>query len=269
MQDYLHGAMMNVISKYPSTEQLIVRLGQTEDLPRVCKFYLEHPAPYLPIPSIKDIGDALYEGRFLIVEREHDQAIFAVSALLGFTPLASKNQVIEVTAMLVSQELGGLDPVRVQTLLAALLVVRHVGFHLVAVKPGYSNTILAIIHHRNTGSLANFRRLEFSRLEDLPGWIDFDTLSWFHEGDEKEDWHFYYASDLAVIRSLQVFTKEGGYTEGTIMLSRQNRTTGWMEQFVLRIAIAGFDEMLKDLAPIESGGISAALVPPPLTLGWR
>lgn len=59
--------------------ELVIRQAGTELIDQICDFYEKNRGKYLPVPSVMNVGNAIDDGRLIIVQRDSDSMIVASS----------------------------------------------------------------------------------------------------------------------------------------------------------------------------------------------
>ncbi len=90
-----------------------LRQAEPSELPRFRTFYLSNRSPALPVPSVKTLGEAMSEGRLLVIEPDRGSPILAAAAIFGFSPLGWKTYVGELAGTCVTGALNGYRPLGV------------------------------------------------------------------------------------------------------------------------------------------------------------
>ncbi|MGO9626413.1 MAG: hypothetical protein ACLP2Q_18380, partial [Steroidobacteraceae bacterium] len=93
--------------------ELRLRQASLEDIGSICDFYENNPHQYLPIPTTKDIAEAIELGRLLVIAGNTGD-IRACGAIFRYSPSNSKSYVGELAGM--RSLLNGLRPISAQTL---------------------------------------------------------------------------------------------------------------------------------------------------------
>jgi len=239
-----------------------LRQAEPSEHARLRNFYLERTSSALPLPSGKTLGDAMGDGRLLVVEADRQSPILAAAAIFDYAPRGWKTYVGELAGPCVTDALGGYGPLGVQRILLAARVLGYVALNS-QVAAGASSTLTVVVKASNARSIANVVAAGFVQLEDRPEWMIYDEHEW-HGSPVGTEWLYFVATDDTARQAFADLDGVGFFT-GTISLSRTNKVTAQPETLNLRCRLGALQMARHDLAGIHAGA-PAGLSPPPRDL---
>ncbi len=237
-----------------------LRQAEPSDFARLRAFYLLNKSLALPVPPVKTLGDAMNEGRLLVVEADRQSPILAAAAIFGYSPLGWKTYVGELSGACVTGALNGYRPLGVQRILLAARVLGHVALNNQQVDPDASSTLTVVVKANNERSIGNVVAAGFVRLVDRPDWMVYDEHDW-HGSPVGTDWFYFVATDQTARQAYADLDSVGAFT-GTVRLSRVSRSTGQTESLNIQCHLGELRVAQRDLANICAGA-PAGLSPPP------
>lgn len=229
---------------------------------KICDFYENNRDQYLPVPSIKYLGDAISDGRLIIVQDFRDKKIVASCATFEFTPTMAKSYVLELSGIRVKGQVGGTQPQTMQNVLMGLMMARYVSEITDETPPTATQSIIAIAHKENEKSNNNIMDLKFRVLKNLPTWIRYDNLSWYGKPDAENDWNFYYADNTTAKTCISNLF-DLGLSNHCLDLYRINQASNKHESFKIYIDMNFIRDGIEDFILIADGSSVANLVKPP------
>ena len=241
MQDATFDAQSSPVCPTGATLNVDLRQAEPSDFARLRAFYLLNKSLALPVPPVKTLGDAMNEGRLLVVEADRQSPILAAAAIFGYSPLGWKTYVGELSGACVTGALNGYRPLGVQRILLAARVLGHVALN-------------------NQRSIGNVVAAGFVRLVDRPDWMVYDEHDW-HGSPVGTDWFYFVATDQTARQAYADLDSVGAFT-GTVRLSRVSRSTGQTESLNIQCHLGELRVAQRDLANICAGA-PAGLSPPP------
>ncbi len=251
----------------PEEHHFTIRQATLDLFESICIFYQNHPAPYLPVPDVVKLADAIDDGRLFIVQDYSARSeIVAATAIFDYAPRKARTLVYELSGTRVTSDVGGLGPLNLQCIFIALRLGQLVSQEEHLLKVGLSQSLVAIVNEDNETSDGNLKLMGLIPMQEpLPSWIDYDNLTWLAPKD-KDKWKFYYADDRSVQECLKILF-ELGIDRKFISLTRINRSTGKKEKFVFWVDIHSFETLyILDLKAIADGVRAPHLTPPPQRL---
>jgi hypothetical protein len=249
----------------PAKTTCRIRQATNRDFNGLLDFYEQNRSTVLPLESAKTVGDAIEQGRILVVERLGDSGIVATGAVFQLTPLSSSTYVAETAGMRVTKALGGMGPINVQMMLIGLRLLGHAATDLTPNAKDATNSIIAAVAKNNERSIENIEAMHMKPLTPpLPNWLRYNQIGWNATG-ATEDWKYYYADNESVLHALGLLGPIGLFEE-VIILGRTNRDTQQREVFEFNLELNDLRNAAEDFRQILNGDEVVALVPPPADL---
>lgn len=239
-----------------------LRQAEPSEIARLMIFYQANRSDALPVPSAKTLGDAMSEGRLLVVEADRQSPILAAAAIFGCSPQGWRTYVGELSGTRVTDTLNGYRPLGMQRILLAARVLGHVALNN-TIGPNASSTLIVVVKADNERSVRNVADAGFIPLSHRPDWMIHDEHDWYGEPVGTE-WLYFVATDQTARQAYADLDGAGVFT-GAVRLSRLSRSTGQTESLTIRCHLEDLQTARRDLADIHAGA-SAGLSPPPREL---
>ena len=229
------------------------------------RFYEETYRPTLPLETAKTIGDAIENGRLLLVKTAKAGRIVAAGALFQLTPLASLTSVSELAGR-VTGEVGGLRPLRLQAVLIGLRLLSQLASEATMADPDATQSVIAAVREDNGDSIANLEKMGMKNpVDPVPDWLRYNQIGWHNAAHGSHNWRFYFADADACRQSIDLLDQVGLFG-GTISLERDSRENGSTEFFKFELELDDIDRAELDFKAMLRGQQRIDMVPPPPTL---
>ncbi|MBS0247659.1 MAG: hypothetical protein JSR61_13655 [Proteobacteria bacterium] len=221
----------------------------------------------LPLETAKTIGDAIENGRMLLVKNAAAGRIVSAGALFQLTPLASLTSVSELAGR-VTGEVGGLRPLKLQAVLIGLRLLSQIASEAMTSDPRATQSIIAAVREDNGDSIANLEKMGMKYpVDPMPDWLRYNQIGWHNaaQSTEPHRWRFYFADAGTCRQSIDLLDKVGLFTR-TISLERDSREDGDRELFRFELELDDINRAALDFKAMLRGQQSIDMVPPPPTL---